>query len=511
MFIYASIIIYNMVSPKDSKTEYQEIGGIQTYVHKPADTDSFVSDLCEYTEQYSSIGELDTDEKGALGERAAVKYAKAQGYEDIHPAEVDEVESHDPGVDVSATDPETGEKVAIEAKTIEGQISKDNLGKPKYKGFREGKGSATQHSDSWIHDDSGETVEQAFKKDGEGELETDDDGNIIVDDEQLGQGIEQTSGEVVGTRKELVGIQPADVANEPIHENLNEVGFERAHITQVDWNSERSHSAGNLAEDPWGTNHAGFSIQNKIERRQERTDLSGKAEQAYDSIADQIDTKGYGTVGEDLQGEYGPEEYVENPRGEPSELEDIKGIGPEMTKKLEDADDIDLNADPPLTSEEIAEIDGFGEELSSRVADNLPLDNDQTRANAETTEDTPSQSDSHAPEEKNSQNQIQEQTNGQNRQLDQNLSQAEKANAIENQAERRGRQLDQEELDTTLEAVQESDVELNEEGFEELGRDIAHNEVDPGDREAVTDHVEGMSQANQIEQNHTQKNQYRQL
>lgn len=330
-----------------SETEYHNVAGIKIFLHKPADADAFIRDCCEYDGEPIDLDEYGPNERGELGERAAVNYAEAQGYKDIHPAEVD---SADKGVDVVGVDPETKEVVVIEAKTktSSDRFTKSDLGTTEQKG-----GGTRQLTDSYIWADNIEKLEKA------------DSGDSGGASDKIMESIHQTWGEVRGYRKEFVGVQVGEPEGGPISGTLDDVGIERAHVTQLPASTgeQESQVDDGVADKPWGSDHEGFEVQNKAE-----SSLPDEVEEAWDALTDKNgELKNYGVIPSELQGETGPTRPEDWDDSGPSEFEDVDGIGRGKAENLkqegyENWEDIAQSEEGDLQ-----DVDGVNETLGDRL------------------------------------------------------------------------------------------------------------------------------------------------
>jgi Holliday junction resolvase-like predicted endonuclease len=294
----------------DSKTADTTVNGVKVYSHTPADYASFVGGCCGYKADKASLDQLASSEKGELGERAAVAYAAAQGYQNIHPYDPNAnrggIDPGDKGVDVVATDPETDEMVFIEAKYRKHSrawSATQDLSTTKEKGARpdEGKERGVQLGDDYIADDA---VEKLTHVDPEDEVEGEYNKTV--------EGIDQAAGDVFGSRKEFVGIQRGEYEGEPIRADFGEMDIDRVHITQLpEKEAERDLRASmqgatrpsgtdinGVADDPWGAESRAFEIDDKDKRRQ--VGLSAQEQTQFEAGLDgEGELQSYGTFSTD--------------------------------------------------------------------------------------------------------------------------------------------------------------------------------------------------------------------
>lgn len=243
----------------DSNSGYHEVNGVKVHQHKAANNASFVKACCGYDPGKTSLRDLTSNEKGELSEHAAVKYAEAQGYENIRPKEGD-IDPSDKGVDVVAFDPVTREQVVIEAKTQKRSAAWDAKN-------RKGPWNSDR-LDNTVEDRALDVLEEKGDRQLDPEYITRDSkeklSEVDPDDEpgsdaardlhpRTREGVEQSYGEAVGYRGEFVGIQIGEIEGEgpPIEGNFGDpdVNVDRATIVQIP-EAEHEHS---LREDPHAT------------------------------------------------------------------------------------------------------------------------------------------------------------------------------------------------------------------------------------------------------------------
>jgi hypothetical protein len=239
-----------------SNSRYFEINGVKVHLHKPESNASFVKDCCGYDPEETRLRNLDKQQKGKLSEHAGRKYAEAQGYERICP-EAQDIDPSTTGVDVVAFDPVTREVVVVETKTQKRSTAWDAKNKrgpwnterlnstveDRALNALESKGDI-QLGPEYINRDNEEKLTEISAENEPGEDTTRDLHPRTY------EGVEQTYGEVVGYRREYVGVQIGTIeeGGPPVEDNFGDpdIDMDRVVIVQIP-EAESEHS---LQESP---------------------------------------------------------------------------------------------------------------------------------------------------------------------------------------------------------------------------------------------------------------------